>query len=127
MRNSESKVTLTAADGLERATEGAQNLVESKDRVVDDFKALLGEGESLFKSAAGSRDQAPAAARDQFKQHLAVARARYVELREATVAQARHAAGVTDEYVHRNSWRSMAVAGSVGLLVGMLITSRRER
>ena len=115
-----------ASDGLERVAERAQSLVESKDQVVSDFKALLSEGEALFKSAAGSGDHALAAARDQFKQQLATAKARYAELETATVQQAKRAAAATDEYVHGNPWTSIAVAGGVGLLVGMLITSRRE-
>lgn len=126
MNTIQSKLSSNGADSLERVTEKAQNLVESKDQVVSDFKALLSEGEALFKSATGSGDQAIAAARDQFKQQLATAKARYAELQNATVQQARRAAAVTDEYVHGNPWTSMAVAGGVGLLVGMLISTRRE-
>ncbi|MEQ1518214.1 MAG: DUF883 family protein, partial [Usitatibacteraceae bacterium] len=99
-----SKLSSTGANTLDRVTAKANDLVESKDQVVSDFKALLAEGENLFKSAAGSGDQALAAARDQFKQQLAVAKARYCELQDATVKQAKHAAVVTDEYVHGNPW-----------------------
>ena len=126
MNTTQSKLATIGADGLERVTEKAQNLVESKDQVVSDFKALLSEGEALFKSAAGSGDQALAAARDQFKQQLATAKTRYLELQDATVQQAKRAATVTDEYVHGNPWTAIAVAGGVGLLVGLLITTRRE-
>jgi len=114
------------SDGLDRVSEKAQNLVESKDQVVRDFKALLSEGEALFKSATTGSDVALAAARDKFKEQLAVAKARYAELEEVTVKQAKRAAAATDEYVHGNPWTSMAVAGGVGLLIGVLITSRRD-
>ena len=124
--NTNANVAGNGADTLNRVTEKAHNLVESKDQVVSDFKALLSEGEALFRSAAGSGDQALAAARDQFKQQLTHAKERYCELQAATVKQARHAAAATDEYVHGNPWTSIAVAGGVGLLVGMLITARRE-
>lgn len=120
------KVSSNGTDNLDRVAEKAQNLVESKDQVVSDFKALLSEGEALFKSAAGSGDHALAAARDQFKAQLATAKARYTELQDATVQQAKRAATATDEYVHVNPWTSVAVAGGVGLLVGMLIMTRRE-
>ena len=119
-------VSSNGADGLERITAKAQVLVESKDQIVSDFKSLLSEGEALFKSATNGGDQALSAARDQFKIQLATAKARYCELQDATVAQARRAATVTDEYVHGNPWTSIAVAGGVGLLLGMLITTRRE-
>ena len=120
------KISPSGADSLERVTEKAHNLVESKDQVVSDFKALLSEGEALFKSATGGGNEALTAARDKFKEQLATAKARYCELQDATVQQARHAATVTDEYVHGNPWTSIAVAGGVGFLVGMLVMSRRE-
>ena len=126
MNTTQSKVSTIGADGLERVTEKANNLVESKDQVVSDFKALLAEGEALFKNATGGGNEALAAARDQFKQQLATARARYIELQAATVEQAKRAVTVTDDYVHDNPWTSIAVAGGVGLLVGMLIMNRRE-
>ncbi len=120
------KASSNGADSLERVTEKAHSLIESKDQVVSDFKALLSEGEALFKSAAGSGDHALAAARDKFKEQLETAKTRYCELQDATVQQAKVAAKATDEYVHGNPWTSIAVAGGVGLLVGMLITNRRE-
>jgi len=120
------KMSSNGVDGLDRVTEKAHNLVESKDQVVSDFKSLLAEGETLFKSATAGGDQALAAARDKFKEQLAVAKERYSELQDATVKQAKRAVAVTDEYVHGNPWTSVAVAGSVGLLVGILIMTRRD-
>ncbi len=114
-----------SSNGANDLSEKAQNLVESKDQVVRDFKALLSEGEALFKSAAGSGDQALAAARDKFKEQLDIAKARYSDLEAATVKQAKRAATATDDYVHGNPWTSIAVAGGVGLLVGVLIMNRR--
>ena len=120
------KVSSNGADNLDRVAEKAHNLVESKDQVVSDFKSLLSEGEALFKSATSGGDQALAAARDKFKQQLDVAKARYCELQDATVKQAKIAATATDEYVHVNPWTSIAVAGGVGLLVGLMVMNRRE-
>ncbi len=126
MQTNQMKVSSNGADALDRVAEKAQSLVESKDQVVSDFKAMLSEGESLFKSAAAGGDQALIAARDKFKQQLEVAKARYCELQDATVKQAKQAATATDEYVHGNPWTSIAIAGSMGLLVGLLVMSRRE-
>ncbi len=120
------KLSGNGADSLDRVTEKAHNLVESKDQVVSDFKSLLSEGEALFKSATAGGDQAFAAARDKFKEQLAVAKTRYCELQDATVKQAKIAATATDEYVHVNPWTSIAVAGGVGLLLGLLVMNRRE-
>ena len=126
MNTNQLKVSSNGADNLDRVAEKAQNLVESKDQVVSDFKSLLSEGEALFKSATAGGDQALAAARDKFKEQLAAAKARYTELQDATIHQAKRAATATDEYVHGNPWTSVAVAGGVGLLIGVLIMTRRE-
>lgn len=126
MNTNQFKTTSNGADNLDRIAEKAHNLVESKDQVVSDFRSLITEGEALFKSAAAGSDQALAAARDKFKEQLAIAKARYTELQDAAVDKAKRAATVTDEYVQGNPWTSVAVAGGVGLLVGMLIMSRRE-
>jgi ElaB/YqjD/DUF883 family membrane-anchored ribosome-binding protein len=120
------KATSNGAEGLERMTEKAHSLIESKDQVVSDFKSLLAEGEAMFKNAAGGGNEALAAARDQFKEQLATAKARYCELEETTVRQAKRAANAADQYVHVNPWSSIAVAGGIGLLAGLLINSRRE-
>ena len=120
------KVSSNGADNLDRVAEKAHNLVESKDQVVSDFKSLLSEGEALFKSATAGGDQALAAARDKFKQQLEVAKERYCELQDAAVKKAKVAATATDEYVHVNPWTSIAVAGGVGLLLGLMVTYRRE-
>ena len=120
------KVSSNGADNLDRVAEKAHNLVESKDQVVSDFKSLLSEGEALFKNATAGGDHALAVARDKFKQQLDVAKARYCELQDATVKQAKIAATATDEYVHVNPWTSIAVAGGVGLLVGLMVMNRRE-
>ena len=120
------KLSGNGADNLDRVAEKAQSLVESKDQVVSDFKSLLSEGEALFKSAATGGDQALAAARDKFKQQLEVAKERYWELQDAAVKKAKVAATATDEYVHVNPWTSIAVAGGVGLLLGLMVTYRRE-
>ncbi len=126
MNTIQSKLSGNGADGLERVSEKAHNLVESKDQVVSDFKALLSEGEALFKSATGGGNDALVAARDQFRQQLVTAKARYAELEAATIDQAKRAATAADEYVHVNPWTSIAVAGGAGLLIGMLIMKRSE-
>ncbi len=126
MQTNPLRASSNGADNLDRVAEKAHNLVESKDQVVNDFKALLSEGESLFKSATAGGDQALQVARDKFKEQLEVAKKKYGELQDATVKQAKQAATATDEYVHGNPWTSIAVAGGVGLVIGMLIMNRRE-
>ncbi len=119
-------ISAAATDALDRVTDKAETLVDSKDKVVSDFKALLAEGEALLKSASGSGDQAMAAFRDKFEDQLYAAKKRFAELEQATVREAKRAAKATDGYVHDNPWTAIAVAGGVGLLVGLVVSSARR-
>ena len=119
-------ISTAAADALDRASEQAETLVDSRDKVVSDFKALLAEGEALLKSAAGTGDHAMAAFRDKFEDQLYAAKKRFAELEQATVREAKRAAKATDGYVHDNPWTAVAVAGGVGLLVGLVVSSARR-
>ncbi len=119
-------IPTAAADALERVSDKTDALVDSKDQVVSDFKALLAEGEALLKNAAGTGDHAMIAFREKFSEQLAVAKARLAELEKATVREAKKAATATNGYVHDNPWTAIAVAGGVGLLVGLVVSARRE-
>lgn len=119
-------ISAAAADTLDRVSDKADALVDSKDQVVSDFKALLAEGEALLKSAAGTGDHAMAEFRDKFQDQLYAAKKRFAELEKATVREAKRAAKATDGYVHENPWTAVAVAGGVGLLVGLVVSSARR-
>jgi ElaB/YqjD/DUF883 family membrane-anchored ribosome-binding protein len=114
-----------ASDALDRVGDKAETLMNSKDQVVSDFKALLAEGESLLKNAAGTGDHAMIAFREKFQEQLAVAKSRFAELEQATVREAKKAATATNDYVHGNPWTAVAVAGGIGLLVGLVVSARR--
>ena len=111
--------------GAEPAVDKVRDIAESKDKLMKDFRALLAEGETLVRSAAGTGDDALAAARDKFKSQLDALRQRYEDLQDTAVRRARRAAAASDEYVHENPWTAIGVACGVGLLLGMLIASRR--
>ncbi len=46
------------------------------------------------------------------------------DMQEVASEKIRYAGRATDDFVHENPWRSIAIATGVGLLVGMLIGSR---
>ena len=50
---------------------------------------------------------------------------RLQEVQEELTARARDAARATDDYVHENPWKSMGVVAAVGIVVGLLLSSRR--
>jgi ElaB/YqjD/DUF883 family membrane-anchored ribosome-binding protein len=45
-------------------------------------------------------------------------------LQEAAVRKGRKIVHDTDEYVHEQPWRSIGIAGAIGLIIGMLVAKR---
>ncbi len=62
--------------------------------------------------------------RNRLQTRMNQAKADLILLQQAAVAKARAAGHATDEFVHENPWKSMGIAGSVGLLLGLLISRR---
>jgi len=96
----------------------------ARDRLVADFRAVIGDTEELLRATANQTGERVTAARERLEERLREARDQLTEL-QATVSQrARMAASATDEYVHDHPWPSVGVAAAVGFLLGML-TCRR--
>jgi len=95
--------------------------VLAKDRLVGDLRAVVEDAEELLRSTASQTGEKAAAARARLQESLQMARQRLVGAEEALVERTKEAARVTDRYVRDNPWRSMGVAFSVGVIVGLLI------
>jgi ElaB/YqjD/DUF883 family membrane-anchored ribosome-binding protein len=103
--------------------------LDSRERLLDQFDAMVDQGEQLLKTANDTTVGRVDALHGQIEQRLAHATERFARLR----ADAMHSAGVavdaTDAYVRGNPWRAVAIvagtAAAAGLVVGML-ASRHE-
>jgi len=93
----------------------------TKDKLYEEFDAVVTETEQLLKSIAGASGDKAVALRASVEQGLAAAGDRLAKIREASVNKAGAAAHATDEYVHDNPWRSMAVVAGVGALAGLAV------
>jgi ElaB/YqjD/DUF883 family membrane-anchored ribosome-binding protein len=89
--------------------------------VRNDMKTLVSDAQELFREAA--------AATGEKAEEL---RSKGLTLLESAVESAQHAQAVafekgkevakrTDDYVHENPWRAVAISAGVGLLVGLVI------
>lgn len=115
-----------ALDGLQdKAGDLAHDVRSSKDQLIDDFKALAQEAEKLLAESGDLGSTALEDAQRKLKAQLNEARHRLAELEALTREKAREAARATDDYVHDHPWQSAAIAGGVGLVVGLLLASRR--
>lgn len=97
---------------------------KTRERIIDDFGAVLNEAEDLLKRAGNETGEKARDLRSQVESKLMNARLRLQEMEGAAVDQARAAARVTDDYVHDHPWTSIGAAAAVGFLVGLLLNRR---
>jgi ElaB/YqjD/DUF883 family membrane-anchored ribosome-binding protein len=95
-----------------------------KDKLMADLKAIVEDAEELLKATASQTGERVSKARAKAEESLNVAKVRLADAQAASVAHAKAAARVTDDYVHENPWRAMGVAAVAGLLLGALISRR---
>lgn len=115
-----------ALDGMhDKAGDLAHDVRSSKDQLIHDFRALAEEAEKLLAESTQVGGSALEDAQRKLKSQLNEARHRLAELEALTREKAREAARATDDYVHDNPWQSLAIAGGVGVVVGLLIGTRR--
>ncbi|HVN36267.1 MAG TPA: DUF883 family protein [Casimicrobiaceae bacterium] len=96
----------------------------SRDRLVDEFAAVLAEAEEMLKRAATETGDKARDLRSQIETKLLRAKLAMQEIEGQAVDQAKRAARATDDYVHDNPWQAIGVAAAVGLLVGLLMGRR---
>ena len=96
----------------------------AKDKLVEDFKAVVSDAEELLKATASQTGERAQAARARIEESLGEARERLAILQDDLMDRSKAAARATNQLVHDNPWPSMAVAAGIGFLLG-LITGRR--
>ena len=100
----------------------------ARDKLIEDFKAVMHDAEELLKATENQTGDKIAAVRTRTEESLREARRKLSEMEGDLVEQvnttAKAAARTTDQLVHDNPWQSVALAAAVGLMLGML-TGRR--
>jgi ElaB/YqjD/DUF883 family membrane-anchored ribosome-binding protein len=100
----------------------------AKDKLIEDFNAVVADSEALLKTIAATGGEKAAALRTDLERRLADARVRLAELEKSARERARAVARDTDEYVRDNPWRAVAIgaglAAIVGIVLGLLLNRR---
>ena len=100
----------------------------TKERLLDEFNAVLAETEQLLASVASAGSDKAGTIKASVEQGLADAGVRLAKIREASMAQASAAADAADAYVQESPWRAVgiaaALAGAFGIIAGVLISRR---
>jgi ElaB/YqjD/DUF883 family membrane-anchored ribosome-binding protein len=98
--------------------------VAAKEKLITDFKAVVGDAEELLHATANQAGEKVTAVRGRVQERLRLARDELDRAEAAVVNRTRAAARATDGYVHEHPWTVAGVCAGVGLLLGMLISRR---
>ncbi len=96
----------------------------TKDKLMDDLHQGIADAEELLKLTADQAGESTAQLRERVRDRMAKARVELTHLQQATVEKAKAAGHATDVFVHENPWKSIGIAGGIGLVVGLLISRR---
>ena len=99
-------------------------VVDSKEKLVADFRVVLSDAEELLKATASQSGEKVAGLRAKLEENMRSAKTRLYDAQEAVVGKAKAAAGATDSYVHEHPWQTIGVAAAAGALIGLLINRR---
>ena len=96
----------------------------SKDKIVEDFRAVVADAEELLRATANQAGEKVAAARERIQDSLHKAKVKLAEAEDVIVQRSKQAARATDDFVHENPWQAVGAAAGIGLVIGLLIGRR---
>ena len=97
----------------------------TRDQLMNDLKTVIQDAESWLRNSSLTGDDLKAA-KEKFERTVVRAKADLLHYQEVVVEKTKEAAKATDEYVHENPWKAIAIGATVGLLLGVAI-SRNSR
>lgn len=98
-------------------TRSSEEIEASTEKLLQDLKAVVHDGEELLKAGAADLSERGAAARERLTAALEVAR----DTKEKLQAKARVSAKKADIYIRANPYEAVGIAFGVGMLFGILI------
>ena len=96
----------------------------NKDQLIKGFQTVVADAEALLKATANTGDEKLAQVRAKAEESLNIAKSAMGDAQAEVLARTKAAAKATDVYVHENPWRSIGLAASIGVVVGLLIGRR---
>ena len=100
------------------------NTPVSKDKLIQDLKAVVSDAEELLRATANQAGEKISAARERIQDSMHRAKVKLADAEGVMLDKTKEAARATDEYVHENPWKAVGIAAGVGFLVGLLISRR---
>jgi ElaB/YqjD/DUF883 family membrane-anchored ribosome-binding protein len=95
--------------------------MDTKEKLISDFKALIGDAEALLKATANEAGEKVATARKRIDQSLVEGKKTLAEAENILIDKTKEAAAAADIYVRENPWNAVGIAAGIGLVLGLLI------
>jgi len=102
-------------------TRSASDIEESTEKLLQDLKEVVRDGEELLRAGVEELGDRGSAAREKLMAALEIARETQRRLQERAVAGAKAA----DGYIRDNPYQSIGIAFGVGILLGLFVTRRK--
>jgi ElaB/YqjD/DUF883 family membrane-anchored ribosome-binding protein len=96
----------------------------SKDKLIDDLRAVAADLEELLRATAQQAGERADAARARAEESLRAARMRLEAAGLEMAERTRDAAREADRYVRDNPWQAVGLAAGIGLIAGILLARR---
>jgi ElaB/YqjD/DUF883 family membrane-anchored ribosome-binding protein len=96
----------------------------TREKLVSDFKVVIGDAEELLKATAGQVGERAGEARERFEKTVKNWKKNIIEAEEIVIDKTKEAAKATDSYVRDNPWKAVGVAAAVGFLAGLVINRK---
>ena len=102
-------------------TRSASDIEESTEKLLQDLKEVVRDGEELLRAGAEELGERGSAAREKLVAALEIAKETQRRLQERAVAGAKAA----DNYIRSKPYQAIGVAFGVGMLLGLLASRRK--
>lgn len=104
----------------------SNNLSSSHQETMTQLSRTVSQAEDLLRALGEESGEAIDAMRTRVSATLRDARTRLAGSAEQAKNMASNTMTQADRYVHENPWRAVAIGAGVGVVVAMLISSRRR-
>ena len=101
-------------------TRSAEDIEESTEKLLQDLRAVVHDGEELLKAGVQDLSERGMAARERLAAAVEIAKETGRKLQERTVASARAA----DLAIREHPYESIGIAFGIGMLFGVLVNRR---
>ena len=93
----------------------------TKEKLISDFKVLVGDAEELLRATANQAGERMASARKRIEQSVEDGKKTLADAENILFDKTKEAAKAAEAYMRENPWNAVGIAAGVGLILGLLI------